>query len=62
MNKKLHKISGIVFACIAVAHFIRFVFQWEVVLEGVPIPVWVSGVATVFFGMLAGISFFESSK
>ena len=62
MNKTLHQISGIIFALIALAHFARFVFRWEILLEGVSVPVWASGVATVIFGILAGVYFFESRE
>ncbi|MEK7636396.1 MAG: hypothetical protein AAB362_01810 [Patescibacteria group bacterium] len=61
-NKTLHKISGTIFAFIAIAHFARVLFLWEILFETVSIPMWVSGVGTAFFGMLAIILFWKSRK
>ena len=45
--------AGIVFLLIAVAHLLRIVLGMPVVIQGVPIPVWASGIAVVFMGFLS---------
>ena len=45
--------SIIIFSLIAILQLIRFVLGWEVSVNGVTIPVWVSGMA---FIVLAGLA------
>jgi len=46
-------IAMVIFLLIAVAHLLRIVFKWEVIANGIPIPLWVSAIAAVVFGVLA---------
>ncbi|HVO65835.1 MAG TPA: hypothetical protein VMT12_05055 [Syntrophales bacterium] len=46
-------IAIVIFTLIAVAHILRIVFCTEVIVNGIPIPLWVSAVAAVIFGVLA---------
>ncbi len=46
-------VSIIVFSLIAILQLIRFVLGWEVSVNGVTIPVWVSGIAFIVSGGLA---------
>ena len=46
-------ISTIIFSLIAILQLIRFVLGWEVSVNGVSIPVWVSGMAFIVSGGLA---------
>jgi hypothetical protein len=40
-------------ALVAVLQFLRFVFGWPVTIEGMSVPVWGSGIATLVAGGLA---------
>lgn len=46
-------VSIIVFSLIAILQLLRFVLAWDVSVNGVSIPVWVSGIAFVALGGLA---------
>lgn len=43
----------VVFSLIALMQLLRFVLKWEVTVNGVIVPVWVSGIAFVVAGGLA---------
>ncbi len=42
--KPFTTIAVIVFSLIALLQLLRFVLRWEVVVNGVMIPIWVSGI------------------
>lgn len=46
-------IAIVIFLLIAVVHLLRIVFKWEVVANGIPIPLWPSAIAAVISGVLA---------
>lgn len=46
-------VSIVVFSLIAILQLLRFVLGWDVSVNGVAIPVWVSGIAFVVLGGLA---------
>ncbi len=46
-------IAGIVFLAIALGHVLRLAFGVPVVVQGIAIPMWASGVAFVIMGYLA---------
>lgn len=46
-------IAVVVFSLIALMQLLRFVLGWEVSVNGVMIPLWVSGIAFVIAGGLA---------
>lgn len=48
MSKNLAlTVAGIIFAIVAIAHLLRMIFQLDVVIGTVTIPLWVSGIAFV---------------
>jgi hypothetical protein len=47
---------------IAILQLVRFVLGWDVSVNGVAIPTWVSGVAFVVAGGLAAMLWWESRK
>ena len=53
---------GIVFLLIAIAHLVRLVFGAAVVVQGVSIPLWGSGIATVVTGFLSYEGFHFARK
>jgi hypothetical protein len=46
-------LAGAIFLVVAVAHALRLVFKWEVVIAGWQVPMWVSAVAFVVAAYLA---------
>jgi multisubunit Na+/H+ antiporter MnhC subunit len=53
-------IAIVVFSLIAIMQLIRVILGWEVSVNGVHIPVWVSGIAFVIAGGLAVMLWRES--
>jgi hypothetical protein len=45
--------AGVIFLIVAVAHALRLVFKWAVVIAGWQLPMWVSAVALVVAAYLA---------
>ena len=46
-------VAGVVFGLMALAHVLRIVFNLSLVVQGISIPMWASGVAVVVMGYLA---------
>lgn len=46
-------LAVILFTLIAVMQLLRFILRWEVTVNGVAVPVWVSGIACVIAAGLA---------
>lgn len=54
MSQRIFSIvAGLIFLLVAVMHALRLALKWEVVLNGWPVPIWVSPVALVIAGYLA---------
>ena len=53
-------ISIVVLSLIAILQLVRFILGWEVSVNGVAIPVWVSAIAFVVAGGLAAMLWRES--
>lgn len=51
--KPFTSIAVVVFSLVAILQLIRLVMGWEVLINGVSIPLWASGVALVVAGGLA---------
>lgn len=51
--KPFTTIAVIVFSLIALLQLLRFVLGWEVVVNGLMMPVWASGIAFVIAAALA---------
>jgi membrane protein implicated in regulation of membrane protease activity len=58
--KPFTMLTVFILSLIAVLQLTRFVQGWEVSVDGVTIPVWVSGVAFVVVGGLAAMLWRES--
>ena len=52
----------VVFSLIAILQLTRFILGWEVSVNGVAIPTWVSGIAFVVAGGLAVMLWREARK
>jgi energy-converting hydrogenase Eha subunit A len=46
-------IAGLVFGLVALAHVLRIVFGWSVVIQDFPVPMWASWIAVIVMGYLA---------
>lgn len=53
MKKPFTAIAVALFALIALVQLLRFVLGWQVTIEGIAVPVWVSGIACVLAAGLA---------
>ena len=63
MNKKTYYISSsILFMIVAIAHAVRAIAGWELIIEGTTIPLWMSWVAVVLTGYLAIRGFSYAKK
>ena len=62
MKKPFTVISIVVFSLISVVQFLRFILGWEVTVNEVSIPVWVSGIAFVVAAGLAVMVWLETRK
>ena len=58
--KPFTTIAVIVFSLIALLQLLRFLLDWEVVVNGTTIPVWVSGMAFVIAAGLAAMLWREA--
>lgn len=62
MKKPFTAIAIGLFSLIALLHLLRFIAGWEVAVNGLSLPVWVSGVAFVVVGGLAAMVWLEARK
>ena len=54
MNQHAFELTaGVVFLLIALGHVLRFIFDVPLVVYGVSIPMWASGIAVASMGYLA---------
>jgi hypothetical protein len=60
--KPFTTIAIVIFSLIAIGHLIRMFFGWEVMINGIYIPLWVSGIAVVIFVELAYMLWRESQQ
>ena len=51
--KPYSTIAVVVFAIVAVLHLVRIGMGWEVIVNGITMPLWVSVVGTIIAGGLA---------
>jgi hypothetical protein len=58
MNIKKYLVTlEILFDLIALAHLLRFIFDWEVVIQGFVVPLWFSLIIIVIMLLLARQAF-----
>lgn len=51
-----------VLAFISLAHLLRLLFGWEIIINGTSVPVWISIIPTVVFAVLAYMLWRESKS
>ena len=58
MNRKTYMaLTATVFLAVAIAHLLRIVFGWPVLIGGLSIPTWVSWLAVLVAGALGYFGF-----
>jgi uncharacterized membrane protein HdeD (DUF308 family) len=62
MKKPFTIIAIGLFSLIAVLQLLRFILGWEVTVNGLSVPVWVSGIAFVVAGGLAVMVWLEARR
>jgi hypothetical protein len=62
MNKPFSIIAVVFLSLIALAQLLRFIAGWEVTVNGVIVPVWISGIASVVVGGIAVMVWLEARK
>ena len=56
------RLAAAIFAIIALLQLLRAIFAWEVTLNGVAIPIFVSGIACFITAAMAWLGFGASRK
>ena len=62
MKKPFTIIAIVLFSLIAALQLLRFILGWEVTVNRLSIPVWVSGIAFVVAGGLAVMVWLEARR
>lgn len=60
--KPFTNVAVVVLAFIAVMQLLRFLLGWEILVNGVHVPVWVSGIAFLVAGGLAVMVWRETHR
>ena len=55
-------ISAVIFAVMAVAHVLRLIFGWAVMVDGITVPIWVSAAAALITAGLSLMLFLEARR
>ncbi|HET6461707.1 MAG TPA: hypothetical protein VFG29_13085 [Syntrophales bacterium] len=55
-------IAIVIFCIMSVIHILRLIYGWEVVINGVQIPVWMSFLGAIVAGLIAYMLWRESFK
>ena len=50
---RYHVVSGTLFTIMAIAQLVRAILAWPLQVDGVSVPVWISGVAFLIVGSMA---------
>ena len=59
--KSYSRLAAVIFAIIAVLQLVRVVLAWDVILNEVPIPLFVSGIAAFVATIMAWLGFTAST-
>ena len=60
--KPVATVAAVLLALIAIVQLIRFILGWEVTVNGLLVPVWLSGIAFVIAGGLAVMLWREARR
>lgn len=62
MTKPFTIIAIVLFSLVAVLQLLRLILGWEVMVNGITVPVWVSGIAFIIAAGLAVMVWRETRK
>ena len=62
MSKPFTLIAVVVFSLVSLLQLLRLLLGWEIAINGIPIPLWASGVAFVVAAALAAMVWRERSS
>jgi hypothetical protein len=62
MKKPFTRIAVVVFSLVAVMHLLRLLFHWQVIVNNMIVPQWVSAPGLVITGTLAFMLTREAKK
>lgn len=60
--KPVTTLGAAVFGLVAVAHLLRLIFNWEITIDGISIPYWVSVLGLVIAAILSAMLFREARR
>jgi hypothetical protein len=58
--KPFTMIAVVLFALIALLQLLRFLFSWEIIVNGAVVPVWASGIASAIAAGMAVMLWWET--
>jgi hypothetical protein len=56
-QKTYNIVTGTIFLVVAIVHFARIIFSWQMVVGGLVIPIWISWIGLVVAGVIAYLGF-----
>ena len=56
-QRGFNKLTGVIFAVIAVLHLLRVIYSWDAQIGTFAIPIWLSWIALVVSGFLSYTAF-----
>ena len=51
-----------IFSLMSIIHILRLIYGWDVILNGIQVPIWMSSIAAVAAGVIAYMLWRESFK
>jgi len=60
--KPVTTLGAAVFGLVAVAHLLRLIFNWEIIIAGISIPYWVSVLGLLIATLLSAMLFREARQ
>jgi hypothetical protein len=55
-------IAIVIFALVSIVHLLRLFLGWEIIFNGVVMPIWISAIGFVIAGGLAFMLWYEMNK
>jgi len=52
-QRTLSLVAGVVFGLVALAHVLRILLGWSIVIQDLSVPMWASWIAVIVMGYLA---------
>ena len=62
MRKPFTSIAALIFALVALVHLLRLIFGWVITFVGADVPMWLSVVGLLVFGVFAAGLWWEARR